>query len=185
MVKLLLLTPERTFARKIRELILARRLEQELTKDEILHLYLNHINYGHGRYGVQEAAHYYFAKDAKDLSLAEATLIAGVPQAPARLSPRGHREAAERRQAYVLRQLAAKRDQYWPDLSPEAIEEAGTVEVELDEGDDEKGIAPELMARVRRELRELLGEERYRQGAARTHPTTVLSASPITRARVQ
>jgi len=184
-VKLLLLTPERTFARKIRELILARRLEQELTKDEILHLYLNHINYGHGRYGVQEAAHYYFAKDAKDLSLAEATLIAGVPQAPARLSPRGHREAAERRQAYVLRQLAAKRDQYWPDLSPEAIEEAGTVEVELDEGDDEKGIAPELMARVRRELRELLGEERYRQGGYTVHTTLDASLQRATREAVR
>ncbi|MBO6933847.1 MAG: PBP1A family penicillin-binding protein [Deltaproteobacteria bacterium] len=184
-VKLLLLSPERTFARKIRELILARRLEQELTKDEILHLYLNHINYGHGRYGVQEAAQYYFGKDAKDLTLAEATLIAGVPQAPARLSPRGHREAAERRQEYVLRQLAAKREQYWPDLTLEAIEEAGEAEVELDEGEDEKGIAPELMTRVRRELRDILGEERYRRGGYTVHTTLDASLQRATREAVR
>ena len=86
-VKNVLLTPERTIARKVKELILARRLEQELSKDEILHLYLNHINFGHGRYGVQEAARFYFGKDVSKLELAEASLLAGLPQAPARLSP--------------------------------------------------------------------------------------------------
>ena len=73
MVKNLLLTPERTMARKAKELILARRLEQELSKDEILYLYLNHINFGHGRYGVQEAARFYFGKDVSKLDLAEAS----------------------------------------------------------------------------------------------------------------
>ena len=116
-VKLMLLTPERTISRKLRELILARRLENELSKDEILHLYLNSVNFGQGRYGIQEAAQYYFGKDAKELSLAEASLLAGVPQAPARLSPRRHPEAAKRRQRFVLSQLEAKREIYWPDLS--------------------------------------------------------------------
>ena len=184
-VKLHLLSPERTFQRKIRELILARRLEQELTKDEILHLYLNHINYGHGRYGVQEAAQYYFAKDAKDLSLAEATLIAGVPQAPARLSPRGHREAADQRQGYVLRQLTAKREAYWPDIELTAIEAAGEAVVELRDGADEKGIAPELMARVRRELREILGEDAYRRGGYTVHTTLDADLQRSTRQAVQ
>ena len=77
LVKLLLLSSERTFGRKVRELILAYRVEAELTKDEILHLYLNHINFGQGRYGVQEAAQYYFGKNAEDLTLAEASLLAG------------------------------------------------------------------------------------------------------------
>ena len=102
-VKLMLLTPERTLSRKIRELILARRLENELSKDEILYLYLNHVNFGHGRYGIQEAAQYYFGKDAGELTLAEASLLAGIPQAPARLSPRSNPEAAARRQQYVLK----------------------------------------------------------------------------------
>jgi penicillin-binding protein 1A len=97
-VKLMLLTPERTLSRKVRELILARRLENELSKDEILHLYLNHVNFGRGRYGIQEAARYYFAKNASELTLAESAMLAGVPQAPARLSPRRNPEAAKRRQ---------------------------------------------------------------------------------------
>ena len=59
-VKLLLLSPERTMRRKLKELILARRLEQALSKDEILYLYLNQINFGHGRYGVEEASRFYF-----------------------------------------------------------------------------------------------------------------------------
>ncbi len=80
----MLLTPERTLSRKVRELILARRLENELTKDEILHLYLNHVNFGRGRYGIQEAAQYYFGKNASELTLAESAMLAGVPQAPTR-----------------------------------------------------------------------------------------------------
>ena len=127
-VKLVLLTPERTISRKIRELILARRLENELSKDEILHLYLNHVNFGHGRYGIQEAARYYFAKNARDLTLAESAMLAGIPQAPARLSPRSNPEAAKRRQGYVLSQLQAKREVYWPDLSEEAIAAAREAE---------------------------------------------------------
>jgi len=117
LVKNMLLSPERTLSRKMRELILSRRLEQELTKDEILHLYLNHINFGHGRYGVQEAARFYFGKDVDDLTLAEASLIAGVPQAPGRLSPRAHPLAARQRQLFILEQLEAKREDHWPDLS--------------------------------------------------------------------
>ncbi len=184
-VKLLLLTPERSFERKIRELILARRLEQELTKDEILHLYLNHINYGHGRYGVQEAAQYYFGKDAGELTLAEATLIAGVPQSPARLSPRGHRDGAERRQAFILGQLASKRETYWPDIEAEAITAAGEAEVPLQDAEDEKGIAPELMQRVRRELVAILGEDRYRQGGYTVHTTLDAGLQHATREAVQ
>ncbi len=170
-VKLLLLSPERTLARKIRELILARRVEQELSKDEILHLYLNHINFVHGRYVAQEAARYYFGKDARELSLAEATLIAGVPQSPTRLSPRTHPEAARRRQAFVIRQLLAKREAYWPDLSEETITAAGEAEVPLVDPPAPETRAPELLASVRRELREVVGEEAYRRGGYTVHTT--------------
>ena len=170
-VKLLLLSPERTLSRKIRELILARRVEQELTKDEILHLYLNHINFGHGRYGVQEAAQYYFGKDVEELTLAEASLIAGVPQAPARLSPRSHPEAARRRQAFVLRQLEEKRAEYWPDLALEDIEAAREEEVTLIEREGPEPEGAEIMALVRRELRDQVGEEAYRRGGFTVHTT--------------
>lgn len=104
-VKTFLLTPERTYQRKIKEAILARRLEKNLTKDEILYLYLNQINFGHGRYGVEEASRFYFDKAAKDLTLGQASLLAGIPQSPSRLSPISHPESAKARQRYVLGQM--------------------------------------------------------------------------------
>jgi penicillin-binding protein 1A len=105
-IKNLLLTPERKFKRKVQEIILAHRLSEKLTKEEILALYLNQIYYGHGRYGCEEAARYYFGKSVKEIDLAEASLLAGLPQSPERLSPRKHPDAAKARQRYVLGQMA-------------------------------------------------------------------------------
>jgi len=105
-IKNLLLTPERTRKRKIQEIILARRLSEKLSKEEVLGLYLNQIYYGHGRYGCEEAARYFFGKSIRDVDLAEAALLAGLPQSPERLSPRKHPEAAKARQRYVLGQMA-------------------------------------------------------------------------------
>ncbi len=175
-VKLLLLSHDRTIERKVRELILARRLEQELTKDEILHLYLNTINFGHGRYGAQEAAQFYFGKNVEDLTLAEASLIAGVPQAPARLSPRSHLENAQRRQAFVLRQLSAKRSEYWPDLSEEEIEEARNAEVTIIPRATVGDEAGEILPLARRMLREVVGEDAYRRGGFTVHTTLDLNS---------
>ncbi len=163
-VKLMLLTPERTVQRKVRELILARRLENELSKDEILHLYLNHVNFGHARYGIQEAAQYYFAKDARDLTLAESAMLAGIPQAPARLSPRLNLDAAKRRQAYVLSQLQAKRDVYWPDLSEAAIASARKEKAELGPLREGSGSAPEVLEIAKRALRAAVGDEALGKG---------------------
>lgn len=104
-VKALLLTPERTYERKIKEIILALRLEDELTKDEILYVYLNQIYLGSGAYGVQAAARNYFDKNLAELTLGEAALLAGLPQAPSRYSPRHHMQRALVRQRYVLEQM--------------------------------------------------------------------------------
>src|SRR5690606_4179197 len=87
-VKNVLLDSERSYRRKIREAMLAQRLEQSLSKDEIFWLYLNHIYLGHGRYGIEEAARYYFGKRASDLLLDEAATLAGIVAAPERFSPR-------------------------------------------------------------------------------------------------
>lgn len=106
-VKLVLLTPERTVRRKVQELILARELSQKLSKEQVLELYLNQIYYGHGRYGCEEAARYYFGKSVRDIDLSEAAVLAGLPQSPERLSPRKHPDAAKTRQRYVLGQMAA------------------------------------------------------------------------------
>ena len=104
-VKNLLLTPTKSVRRKVRELILARRLEQHLTKDDILGIYLNAIYLGHGRYGVQEAARYYFGKDASRLDLNESATLAGLIQSPERISPFKHPERARQRRHYVLNQM--------------------------------------------------------------------------------
>ncbi len=107
-VKNLVLSPERTMRRKVQEIILARQLSQKLSKEEVLALYLNQIYYGHGRYGCEEAARYYFGKSVRDIDLAEAALLAGLPQSPERLSPRKHPDAAKTRQRYVLGQMAER-----------------------------------------------------------------------------
>jgi len=98
---LLLNTHERTFSRKVREALLARRLEQELTKDEILELYLNNIYFGRGRYGIEEAARDDFGKSARDLDIAEAALIAGRIADPRDYSPRASMNLALARRGYV------------------------------------------------------------------------------------
>ncbi len=104
-VKGLLLTPERKWGRKFKEMILARRIEERFSKEEILFLYLNQIYFGHGAYGVAEAARTYFDKDVSKLTLSEAALLAGLPQRPSDYSPRNNPEAAEMRRRYVLRRM--------------------------------------------------------------------------------
>jgi penicillin-binding protein 1A len=105
MVKQLLLSPERTYRRKIRELILARRIEERFSKEEILFLYLNQIYFGSGAYGISEAAHTYFGKEVAGLTVNEAALLAGLPKAPSRYSPFLHPPRAEERRLYVLERM--------------------------------------------------------------------------------
>jgi penicillin-binding protein 1A len=104
-VKSLLLSPEKSFLRKIREAILAYKIEKYLSKEDILYLYLNQIYLGHGAYGVQTAARTYFGKDVNDLNLAESALLAGLTQAPSKNSPYHHPLQARKRQTYVLERM--------------------------------------------------------------------------------
>lgn len=106
--KSFLLTPERSYTRKIKEAILAFRIDKVFTKDEILYLYLNEIYLGHGAYGVEAAAENYFGKHVEDLNLAECAILAGLPQAPSRYSPFHFPQRAKQRQIYVLRRMAAE-----------------------------------------------------------------------------
>ena len=105
-VKSLLLTPERTFMRKIKEALLAHRIDNSLSKNEILYLYLNQIYFGAGAYGVEAAARTYFDKHASELDLAEAALLAGLPKAPSHNSPIHHFAVSRERQRYVLQRMA-------------------------------------------------------------------------------
>lgn len=106
LVKNTLLTPEKTYVRKLKETVLAVQVELSFTKDEVLEMYLNEVAYGGTAYGIQEAARMYFDKDVTKLSLAEAALLAGLPKSPTSYSPFGpNPEAAFARQKEVLRQM--------------------------------------------------------------------------------
>jgi penicillin-binding protein 1A len=152
-VKNILLSHERSFERKLRELILARRIEQELSKDEILELYLNHIYFGHGRYGVEEASRYYFGKSASELRLAEAALLAGIVKGPSIYSPRKNPEGARARRHYVLGQLAQKG--FATEADAAAADEEPIVLAEPPAAPE--GASPEIVDAVEEGLAERLG----------------------------
>ncbi|MCB0111608.1 MAG: PBP1A family penicillin-binding protein, partial [Caldilineaceae bacterium] len=102
LVKMLFLTPEQSITRKVKEAVLSAEISRNYPKDEILELYLNEVNYGNLAYGAAAAAETYFNKDVLDLSLAEAALLAGLPQAPAYYDPYTHKDRAKERQGVVL-----------------------------------------------------------------------------------
>jgi len=101
----LFLTPERTYERKIKEILLTWKIESLLTKDQILEIYLNQIYFGHGAYGIQVAARTYFAKQVKQIRLEEGAFLAGLPKAPNNYSPYRHPEKAKERQKIVLKRM--------------------------------------------------------------------------------
>ena len=99
------LTPEKTFSRKVKEAILTYQIERTYTKDEILERYLNEIYYGSGSYGIKNAAEQYFRKDVKDLNVAEAALLAGIPNRPTKYDPNRNLENALHRQKIILKEM--------------------------------------------------------------------------------
>jgi penicillin-binding protein 1A len=157
-VKTFLLSPERTFRRKMQEIILARRLESELTKEEILALYINQIYFGHGRYGVQEAARFYFGKDVGQLTVGEAALLGGLPQAPENISPRKekNRARAKQRQIYVLDQMVKHKMLSIEEAAKWAREPIQVVSDPYPNVD----VAPEWMDIVRRALAQRYGADK-------------------------
>ena len=109
LAKNLFLTQERTVSRKLQEVALAFWLEHKFTKAEILELYLNRVYFGSGAYGVEAAAQRYFGKSARQLTLAEAAMLAGLVQSPSRLAPSHNPDGAERRARLVLADMAEQK----------------------------------------------------------------------------
>lgn len=141
----------RALSQKVREWILAYRLERELSKDEILGLYMNNIFLGHGRYGVDEAARFYFGKRASQLDGAESALIAGIIASPERYSPRRAPELALKRRAYVLGQMLAKGF-----ITPDYHRELMLAPLSLPPVPEEpSSLAPEAVRVARQRLREV------------------------------
>jgi len=165
LVKNALLSPERTIKRKIREFALTIFVEGIYSKDQILEMYLNQIPYGSTAYGIEAASELYFAKDAKNLTLAEATLLAGLPQAPSKFSPFGaHPELAKERQKTVLRRM---------------VEDKYINQEEADKAFEEKLVfaqitapkAPHFALWIKEQLAEKYGEKTVERGGLRVITT--------------
>lgn len=168
--KMLFLTHRKTFERKLREVILAYRMEQVLTKDEILEIYLNQTYYGHGAYGVEAAANVYFGKPVMELTLDEAALIAGLPKAPTAYSPYNAPERALRRRGHVLRRMVETGD-----ITPAQEQQAQAIPLRLRPRQETVVKAPYFIEHVRRYLEEQYGSTLLYRGGLKVHTTLDLS----------
>ncbi|HNU05724.1 MAG TPA: PBP1A family penicillin-binding protein, partial [Anaerolineae bacterium] len=162
LAKLVFLSPERSLTRKVKEAILAAEITRRYSKDEILEIYLNEIYYGNMAYGIEAAARLYFNRAASELSLAQAALLAGLPQAPAAYDPLQNPDAAKSRQADVLRLMvehgaitAEQADAAWRE--PLAYYGGGLESTRLDK-------APHFVMTVRSEIERLYGPELLYRG---------------------
>ncbi|MGE3706871.1 MAG: penicillin-binding protein 1A, partial [Vicinamibacterales bacterium] len=144
---------DRSLERKIKEAIVALQIEKRYTKREILTLYANQVLFGHGTYGIEAASRLYFAKPAKDLTLEEAALLAGIVQSPARQSPFVNMEAALRRRSYVLQRMAE--EGY---ISRDEADAARKTPIELRGRLQQPGsIAPYFVEEIRKRLEQQYG----------------------------
>ncbi len=168
MVKSLLLTPERTYKRKMREIILSRQIEQRLSKDEILYLYLNQIYFGNSAWGIGQASRSYFGKEAPELTISEAALLAGLPQRPSAYDPNRNPDAAESRRRYVLGRMLA--DGYI-DEATYATELASPPEIKSHPDRENLRVAGYFTEEVRRLLFDRLDGEIILNGGLRIETT--------------
>ncbi len=168
-VKSLLLTPERSIKRKIREAVLAYRLERSLSKDEILYLYINQIYFGNGAYGVQVASKSYFGHDVTEIGLAEAALLAGLPRAPSRFSPTRAPELARKRKNYVLQRMMEEGM-----ISPEEKQRAREKPISvLSSKPSNTSLAPYFIDYVRQYLLTHYGQEKTYCGGMKVYTSLI------------
>ncbi len=164
--RLLFLTPEKTYERKIKEVILAFQIEKNFTKEEIFTLYCNQVYFGHGQYGVEAASRFFFGKPARQLSLAEAAMLAGLPQNPSRLSPIENPDRVRERRAHVLNRMVEER--YVSQAEADAAREAP---LGLNVRKDPPTIAPHFLEEVRKYLEREYGSQRIYQGGLKVYTT--------------
>lgn len=165
-IKNSILTPERTFTRKIKEAILAIELERKYSKDEIFSFYLNQVPYGSNAYGIEAAANTFFDKHASELTLAEAALLAALPKAPSYFSPYGsHPEELKARQEYILDRMVLLGY-----ISQETAEEAKKEELEF--AKETYGIkAPHFVMYVKEYLEDKYGKDYVEKGGLKVYTT--------------
>ncbi len=170
------LSREKKLIRKIKEVLLAIfELEWNLSKEEILWLYLNQIYLGHGAYGVQQASHIYFGKDVWELDVSQMAILAGLPKAPGRDSPASHPERARKRQRYVLSRMAKEgyiSEEERRQALEKPIETVESTNLFLDR-------APYFSEHVRKYLYNKYGAKTLYEGGMQVYTTVDLNATEL------
>ena len=187
------LTPERTFSIKVKEAILTYQIERTYTKDEILERYLNEIYFGSGSYGIKNAADQYFRKDPKDLNIAEAALLAGIPNRPTKYDPNRSLENALHRQQIILKEMFEDGR-----ITKEEYEEALAYKFELENEENVKNVPkntsiiynrrpkkaynnPELTTIVENYLAEIYDDEQIYSSGLKIYTTIDLDYQKVAR----
>ncbi len=162
----LFLTPEQTILRKLREAILAKRIEKILSKNQILEIYLNQIYLGRGAYGVQSASQMYFGKDVRYLTLSESALLAGIIRSPALYSPYLYQDRSKMRQKFVLRRMV---DEGY--INEDEYKNAYKQDIYLKKPEKEEDIAPYFSEYIRQYLVSGYGMEKVYKGGLNVYTT--------------
>lgn len=174
LIKNAIFTSEKTYTRKVKEIILAYRVEKKFTKNEILQMYLNEIPYGSNAYGIEAASQKYFGKSVQNINIAEAVILAALPQAPSRYSPYGpNREILIQRQHYILNLMV---EQGYITEEEEKIAKNYKLEFKQKK---EKIIAPHFVMYVKEQLANKYGEKMIEQGGFKIYTTIDLYKQEI------
>lgn len=179
LAKMLFLIPERTYSRKLKEALLALQIERKYSKDEILGMYMNQIYLGSGAYGVEAAARTYFGKPVGKLSLSEAALLAGLPQAPSRYSPLKNPVRAKSRRLHALKRMLAEGH-----ITRADLEAADKVKIITDPPPVVVTRAPYLVEYIRQMLQDRFGSGTLYKGGLNIYTTLNLKMQDIAEAAV-
>ncbi len=162
----LFLSPDRSFHRKIEEALLAIQIERRFTKEQIFTLYANQIFLGHGVYGFEAASEYYFSKSARQLTLDEAALLAGLPKAPAQYSPINHPDRALKRRTLVINAMLEDGK-----ITAKQANDARNQPIQLKLQHDPNSLAPYFVEEIRRYLENKYGTDQVHEGGLRVYTT--------------
>jgi penicillin-binding protein 1A len=166
LARTLFLSPEKKFKRKVQEMLLAIEIEQRFSKDQIFTFYANQVNFGHGNYGVEAAARFFFGKAAKELTLPEAALLAGLPQIPSKLSPIDNPDRALIRRNHVLDRMLEEKK-----ISRAAFETARKAPLGASPHYDRNLAAAYFLEEVRRLIEQRFGSRQMLEGGLEVETT--------------
>jgi membrane peptidoglycan carboxypeptidase len=183
LVKIEVLTPQKSIFRKMQEAILATALEQRYSKDQILEMYLNRVFYGHNAYGLGAAAKIYFGKQPKDLTAAQAAFLAGLINGPSYFDPLSHYDRAHDRELYVLGGMV-KMGTLTQAQADQAAKEDVKSELKFDES-FRRSAAPHFVDYVLGQLEQTVGHEAVQQGGFAVHTTLDLDLQTSAQKAVQ